>query len=96
LYRASFTSEGPPATSFELNGWGDDLVHDYLKAIEIEGRIRALRQQARTTGAEWQLRFPDKKRFLAEDNAKFGVNIVAYATGPDGELREVGRGRVES
>ena len=40
LYRAFFTfDKGPPATSFELNGWGDDLVHDYLRGIEIDGRL---------------------------------------------------------
>jgi len=31
--------DGPPTTSQELNGLGDDLVHEYLKAIEINGRI---------------------------------------------------------
>ena len=25
---------GPPQTAHELNGWGDDLVHDYLHGIE--------------------------------------------------------------
>ena len=35
LYRAFFTfPDGPPQTSHELNGWGDDMVHDYLKAVE--------------------------------------------------------------
>ena len=28
IYRSFFSFDGPPATSFELNGWGDDLVHD--------------------------------------------------------------------
>ncbi|HEY1006277.1 MAG TPA: DUF4159 domain-containing protein, partial [Sphingobacteriaceae bacterium] len=33
IYRSFFTFEkGPPTTAFELNGWGDDLVHDYLRA----------------------------------------------------------------
>lgn len=40
IYHSFFSFEkGPPTTSFELNGWGDDLVHDYLKAVEINGRI---------------------------------------------------------
>ena len=40
LYSIFFEFEdGPPTTSQELNGWGDDLVHDYLKAIRIDGRI---------------------------------------------------------
>ena len=79
LYRSFFTFDGPPATSFELNGWGDDLVHDYLKAIEIEGRIRVLYSN-KDYGCEWDYDFRNK-RFLAEDNTKFGVNIIAYAMG---------------
>ena len=36
IYNSFFKFEkGPPTTSFELNGWGDDLIHDYLKAITI-------------------------------------------------------------
>ncbi len=79
LYRAFFSFDGPPATSFELNGWGDDLVHDYLKAIEIDGRIRVLYSN-KDYGCEWDYDFRNK-RFLAEDNTKFGVNVVAYAMG---------------
>ncbi len=78
LYRAFFRFEkGPPTTSFELNGWGDDLVHDYLKAIEIDGRIGVLYSN-KDYGCEWDYDFRNK-RFLAEDNTKFGVNIVMYA-----------------
>ncbi|CAN5641102.1 DUF4159 domain-containing protein [soil metagenome] len=78
IYRAFFTFEkGPPTTSFELNGWGDDLVHDYLKAIEIDGRIGVLYSN-KDYGCEWDYDFRNK-RFLAEDNTKFGVNIVMYA-----------------
>jgi hypothetical protein len=41
LYHAFFHfNNGPPTTAFELNGWGDDLVHDYLKAIEIDTACR--------------------------------------------------------
>ena len=79
LYRAFFKFDGPPTTSFELNGWGDDLVHDYLKAIEINGRIGVLYSN-KDYGCEWDYDFRNK-RFLAEDNTKFGVNIVAYALG---------------
>ncbi len=79
LYRAFFRFDGPPTTSFELNGWGDDLVHDYLKAVEIDGRIRVLYSN-KDYGCEWDYDFRNK-RFLAEDNTKFGVNIVAYALG---------------
>ncbi len=79
LYSAFFKFDGPPTTSFELNGWGDDLVHDYLKAIEINGRIAVLYSN-KDYGCEWDYDFRNK-RFLAEDNTKFGVNIVAYALG---------------
>lgn len=80
LYSSFFTfAEGPPPTSFELNGWGDDLVHDYLKAIEIDGRVAVLYSN-KDYGCEWDYDHRNK-RFLAEDNTKFGVNIVAYAMG---------------
>jgi hypothetical protein len=79
LYRAFFRFKGPPTTSFELNGWGDDLVHEHLKAIEIDGRIGVLYSN-KDYGCEWDYDFRNK-RFLAEDNTKFGVNIVAYALG---------------
>jgi hypothetical protein len=69
--------EGPPTTSFELNGWGDDLVHDYLKGITINGRLGLLYSN-KDYGCEWDYDFRNK-RFLAEDNTKFGVNIVTYA-----------------
>ena len=43
LYSSFFKfPDGPPATGFELNGWGDDLVHDYLRGIEINGRMGVL------------------------------------------------------
>jgi len=69
--------EGPPATGFELNGWGDDLVHDYLKGIEIDGRLGVLYSN-KDYGCEWDYDWRNK-RFLAEDNTKFAVNIVMYA-----------------
>jgi hypothetical protein len=69
--------EGPPNTSIELNGWGDDLVHDYLKAIEINGRIGVLYSN-KDYGCEWDYDF-NNKRWLAKDNTQFGVNIVVYA-----------------
>ena len=79
IYQSFFKFDGPPTTSFELNGWGDDLVHDYLKAVEINGRIGVLYSN-KDYGCEWDYDFRNK-RFLAEDNTKFGVNIVAYALG---------------
>jgi hypothetical protein len=78
LYRAFFEfPKGPSTTSLELNGWGDDLVHDYLKAILVDGRIGVLYSN-KDYGCEWDYDFRNK-RFLAEDNTKFGVNIVMYA-----------------
>lgn len=78
LYRSFFTfPDGPPNTSMELNGWGDDLVHDYLKGIEINGRLGVLYSN-KDYGCEWDYDWRNK-RFLAEDNTKFGVNIVMYA-----------------
>jgi hypothetical protein len=80
IYKSFFTFEkGPPTTSFELNGWGDDLVHEYLKAITINGRIAVLYSN-KDYGCEWDYDFRNK-RFLAEDNTKFGVNIIVYAMG---------------
>ncbi|WNH54145.1 DUF4159 domain-containing protein [Stenotrophomonas oahuensis] len=78
LYRSFFRfPDGPPATGFELNGWGDDLVHDYLKGIEVDGRLGVLYSN-KDYGCEWDYDWRNK-RFLAEDNTKFAVNIVMYA-----------------
>ncbi len=77
IYRSFFRFDGPPATSFELNGWGDDLVHDYLKGIEINGRLGLLYSN-KDYGCEWDYDWRNK-RFLAEDNTKFAVNIILYA-----------------
>ena len=78
LYRSFFEfKDGPPATTFELNGWGDDLVHDYLKGIEIDGRLGVLYSN-KDYGCEWYYDWRNKS-FLSEDNTKFDVNIVMYA-----------------
>lgn len=80
IYNAFFKfDKGPPTTSFELNGWGDDLVHDYLKAIQFNNRISILYSN-KDYGCEWDYDFRNK-RFLAEDNTKFAVNIIMYALG---------------
>ncbi|MDC6405389.1 MULTISPECIES: DUF4159 domain-containing protein [Maribacter] len=78
LYTIFFDFEdGPPTTSQELNGWGDDLVHEYLKAIEINGRIGVLYSN-KDYGCEWDYDFRNK-RWYKNDNTRFGVNIVMYA-----------------
>ena len=76
IYSSFFKFEGPPRTSIELNGWGDDLVHNYLKAIEIDGRIAVLYSN-KDLGCEWDYDFRNK-RWLKEDNTRFAVNIVMY------------------
>jgi len=77
LYTSFFDFDKPPTTTFELNGWGDDLVHDYLKAIEVDGRIAVLYSN-KDYGCEWDYDYRNK-RWLAQDNTRFGINIVVYA-----------------
>ena len=77
IYASFFTFDGPPATSMELNGWGDDLVHDYLRGIEVRGRLGVLYSN-KDYGCEWDFDWRNK-RWLAEDITKFAVNIVVYA-----------------
>ena len=77
LYSMFFSFDGPPTTTQELNGWGDDIVHDYLKAIEVNGKIGILYSN-KDYGCEWDYDFRNK-RFYSTDNTRFGVNIVMYA-----------------
>jgi hypothetical protein len=78
LYRAFFTFDGgPPQTSHELNGWGDELVHDYLRGVEHRDRLGVLYSN-KDYGCEWDYDWRNK-RFQREDNTKFAVNIVVYA-----------------
>lgn len=77
LMRSFFVFDELPNTGFELNGWGDDLIHDYLKGISINGRLGVLYSN-KDYGCEWDYDWRNK-RWLAEDNTKFGVNIVMYA-----------------
>ena len=77
IYTSFFQFDGPPNTSLELNGWGDDLVHVYLKAIIVNGRIAVLYSN-KDYGCEWDYDFRNK-RWLKVDNTRFAVNIVMYA-----------------
>ena len=78
LYSAFFKfDDGPPATSHELNGWGDNLVHKNLKAVLRGDRIAVLYSN-KDYSSEWNYH-PDNKRFSAVDNTRFGVNIIVYA-----------------
>jgi Domain of unknown function (DUF4159) len=77
LYRSFFQfPDGPPQTVHELNGWGDDLVHDYLRGVEHRGRLGVLYSN-KDYGCEWDYDWRNK-RFRREDNTRFAVNIVAY------------------
>jgi hypothetical protein len=77
IYSSFFKFEGPPTTTQELNGWGDDLVHDYLKVVEVNRKIGILYSN-KDYGCEWDYDFRNK-RFYKIDNTRFGVNIVMYA-----------------
>jgi hypothetical protein len=87
LYKSFFTfPDGPPQTSHELNGWGDDIVHEYLRGIAVDrGRVAPLAEgrlgvlySNKDYGCEWDYNWQNK-RFRSEDNTKFAVNVVVYA-----------------
>ena len=78
IYSAFFRFEdGPPNTSHELNGWGDNLVHPYLMAALRGDRIAVLYSN-KDYSSEWNYH-PDNKRFFSVDNTRFAVNLVVYA-----------------
>jgi Domain of unknown function (DUF4159) len=78
IYRCFFRFEdGPPTTSHELNGWGDEIVHDYLRGVEHAGRTGVLYSN-KDYGCEWDYDWRNK-RFQRQDNTRFAVNIVVYA-----------------
>ena len=78
LYKSFFQfPDGPPQTAHELNGWGDDLVHDYLRAVLRKGRIGVLYSN-KDYGCEWDYDWRNK-RFRRDDNTRFAVNVVVYA-----------------
>ena len=78
LYSAFFAfPDGPPTTSQELNGWGDNLVHTHLQAVMRDGRIAVL-YSSKDYSSEWNYH-PESKRFLSVDNTRFAVNIVVHA-----------------
>jgi hypothetical protein len=78
LYRAFFVFEdGPPNTHHELNGYGDDLLHKYLDAVIVNGRIGLL-YSSKDYSSEWNFH-AETKRFMQQDPTKFGVNLIVYA-----------------
>jgi Domain of unknown function (DUF4159)/TAT (twin-arginine translocation) pathway signal sequence len=78
LYSAAFLfPDGPPATHHELNGWGDNLVHEHLQAVSVAGKVGVLYSN-KDYGCEWDYDL-SSKQYLAEDNTKFGINIITHA-----------------
>jgi Domain of unknown function (DUF4159) len=78
LYRSFFKfPDGPPQTTHEMNGWGDDMVHDYLRGVERRGRLGVIYSN-KDYGCEWDYDWKNK-RFRSQDNTKFAVNIAVYA-----------------
>jgi hypothetical protein len=78
LYSAFFRFEGgPPTTTHELNGWGDNLVHQHLLAVLRDGRIIVLYSN-KDYSSEWSYH-PESKRLYSVDNTRFAVNVIVYA-----------------
>ena len=78
LYSAFFRfPDGPPNTSHELNGWGDNLVHPELFGV-LRGERVAVLYSNKDYSSEWNYH-PENKRFYAVDNTRFAVNVVVYA-----------------
>jgi Domain of unknown function (DUF4159) len=78
LYSCFFRfPDGPPTTSHELNGWGDNLVHTHLQAV-MHGDVIQVLYSSKDYSSEWGYH-PESKRFNTVDNTKFGVNVIVYA-----------------
>ena len=78
LYNCFFRfPDGPPQTSHELNGWGDNRVHDYMRGVEHRGRLGVIYSN-KDYGCEWDYDWRNK-RFRSQDNTRFAVNLVVYA-----------------
>ena len=74
LFRSFFTfDDGPPTTGHELNGWGDNIVHRHLLAVQRDDRLSVLYSN-KDYSSEWNYH-PENKRFLSVDNTKFAVNV---------------------
>ena len=78
LYSCAFQfPDGPPATQHELNGFGDNLVHQALRGVEVGGTLGLLYSN-KDYGCEWDYEL-SSRQYLPEDNTRFGVNILTYA-----------------
>jgi hypothetical protein len=79
LYRSFFEYEyGPPATSHETNGWGDNLVHDYLMGVMRGDRVDVLYSN-KDYSSEWTFKLTERREMEENDPTKIAVNIVVYA-----------------
>lgn len=73
IYHSYFNfPDGPPATVQELNGWGDKTVHNYLKAIKVDGSIGVLYSN-KDFGCEWT------SSPVSASQIKFAVNVAVYS-----------------
>lgn len=78
IYSTYFVFDGgPPNTSHELNGWGDNLLHRHLWGVERNGRLAVVFSN-KDYSSEWTFH-PENKRFLSVDNTRFAVNLIVYA-----------------
>src|SRR5690606_1406454 len=78
LYRSFFVFDhGAPHTQHELNGYGDDMLHEHLDAVVVNERIGLLYSN-KDYSSEWNFH-ADTKRFATQDITKFGVNLIVYA-----------------
>ena len=78
IYRCFFEfKSGPPHTQHELNGWGDDLLHPYLDAVIVNGRVGLL-YSSKDYSSEWNFH-AESKELMQQDITRFGVNLMVYA-----------------
>lgn len=78
IYHSFFQyPDGPPQTAQELNGWGDNVVHSYLRGVERNGRLGVVYSN-KDYGRDWDYDWKNKK-FRRNDNTQFAVNLVVYA-----------------
>lgn len=77
IYRSFFHFDGPPQTSHELNGWGDNIVHGYVRGVERHARLGVVYTN-QDYGCEWDYSWRNK-RFRTKDNTRFVVNLIVYA-----------------
>ena len=71
--RASSRSQnGPPSTSHELNGWGDNLIHPHLQAVTRGDRIEVLYSN-KDYSSEWGYR-PDSEEVSWRSTTRSSVS----------------------